>query len=124
MGFPPMARARRRRHGGSMDNAPGSSAAPEQPLPHDPSATTRRRLVRRTEGRVIGGVAGGLADHLGLDPAIFRIAFIALSVMGGFGIVAYLIAWLVLPEASDTDGFVERTIRKIKGSRFLPFLLI
>src|SRR5690606_21380916 len=53
----------------------------------DPAA--RGRLVRRSGGRVIGGVAGGIADHLRVDVFKVRVAFVLLSALAGAGTVAY-----------------------------------
>lgn len=56
--------------------------------------------MRPRDDRVIAGVASGIARHLGLDPALVRLAFVVLTLAGGSGVLAYLIAWLVIPEAS------------------------
>ena len=65
-------------------------------------APHRPRLVRRCEGRLIAGVAAGIADHLGLDPLFVRLAFVVLAVGGGSGVLVYLAAWLLMP-AGTTD---------------------
>lgn len=49
-------------------------------------------------GKVIGGVAGGLAEFFGIDPTIIRIIFILLTIMGGGGLLIYIILWIVVPE--------------------------
>ncbi|MBO0855699.1 MAG: PspC domain-containing protein, partial [Nocardia sp.] len=54
----------------------------------------RPRLRRRSGGRVIGGVAGGLADHLGVDVFKVRIAFVFLAALMGAGIAAYGLLWI------------------------------
>jgi phage shock protein PspC (stress-responsive transcriptional regulator) len=59
--------------------------------------TTRRLLQRNTRDGKIGGVAAGLADYFAIDPTIVRLAFVLLVFAGGFGIAAYLVAWLVMP---------------------------
>jgi len=56
------------------------------------------RLYRSFHGRVIGGVAGGLADYFGMDPTIVRLIFVLLAVFGGGGVLLYLILWIILPE--------------------------
>lgn len=76
---------------------PPASAAPEptaQPSP-PPSA---RRLTRSRTDRVIGGVAGGLGNYLDVDPVVIRIAWVALVLFGGTGILLYIIGWVVIPE--------------------------
>lgn len=52
------------------------------------------RMQRRAGGRVVGGVAGGIADHLGVDVLKVRIAFVLLSALMGAGIVAYGMLWI------------------------------
>jgi len=56
------------------------------------------RLYRSVHGRVIGGVAGGLADFFSMDPTIVRLIFVLLAVFGGSGVLLYIILWIVLPE--------------------------
>ncbi|HPG33843.1 MAG: PspC domain-containing protein [Lentimicrobiaceae bacterium] len=58
------------------------------------------RLYRSVHGRVIGGVAGGLADFFGMDPTIVRLIFVLLAVFGGGGVLLYIILWVVIPEKS------------------------
>jgi phage shock protein PspC (stress-responsive transcriptional regulator) len=70
----------------------------EQIPPQEP-----RRLVRVKEGRVIGGVAAGLGRYFNLDPIIFRIGAIVLVLVGGAGLLAYLAAWLLIPD-EDAPG--------------------
>jgi phage shock protein C len=65
-------------------------------------APETKRLYRSTRDRMIGGVAGGLAEYLDTDPTIIRLAFALSILLGGAGIVAYLIFWIVMPEAPDT----------------------
>lgn len=62
--------------------------------PHD-----GRPLLRRSrEDRVLFGVAGGLGRYLGVDPVVVRIAFVLLTVLGGSGLLLYLIGLIVIPE--------------------------
>ncbi len=60
-------------------------------------ATHPRRLRRRQTDRVIGGVAGGLADYLNVDPLLVRAVFAGLMLFGATGIVTYLLAWFFIP---------------------------
>lgn len=57
-----------------------------------------KRLYRSRRDRMIGGVAGGLAEYLGTDPTVIRLAFGLSILLGGAGILAYLIMWIVIPE--------------------------
>ena len=61
------------------------------------------RLERRTGGRIVGGVAGGIADHLGVDVMKVRVAFACLAALAGAGIVAYGLLWIFTPAGSDTE---------------------
>ena len=62
------------------------------------------RLLRRpSEGRILGGVAAGLAAYFALDVVHVRIILVALSFLGGAAVPLYLAAWLLIPdEGSDT----------------------
>ena len=57
-----------------------------------------KRLYRSRDNRMIGGVAGGLGEYLGIDPTIVRLLFILLTFGVGSGVLAYLIMMLVVPE--------------------------
>jgi phage shock protein C len=57
-----------------------------------------RRLYRSRDDKMIAGIAGGLAEYLGVDPVLVRIAFVALALAMGSGVLLYLIAWLIIPE--------------------------
>lgn len=60
-----------------------------------------RQLTRDFEDRVLGGVASGVGCHLGVDPLTVRLAFVALSLLGGFGLVVYAALWVLLPVGGD-----------------------
>lgn len=62
------------------------------------SRPTPRPLRRSRSDRVIAGVCGGLGRYLGIDPVLFRIAFVVLAIGAGSGILLYLIGWLAIPE--------------------------
>ena len=62
-----------------------------------------RRAWRSTEERWVGGVAAGLARHLGVDVLAVRIAFVLTAVLGGFGLAVYAGLWLVLPSGSHLE---------------------
>jgi phage shock protein PspC (stress-responsive transcriptional regulator) len=58
----------------------------------------RDRLYRSRDERVIFGVAGGIADWLDIDPSLVRIGFVLAFVMGGLGLLLYIVMALVVPE--------------------------
>ncbi len=73
---------------------------PDQPetAPTEPVASgDPRRLTRSSSDRVLGGVAGGLGRYFDIDPIIFRIGFLVLTIAGGAGLIGYLAAWLLVP---------------------------
>ena len=57
------------------------------------------KKLTRSNNKMIGGVCAGIADYLGLDPTIVRIAWILMVFFAGFGILLYLILWIVMPKA-------------------------
>lgn len=57
----------------------------------------RNGLYRSAHDSMIGGVAGGLAESSGLDPILFRILFVLMVLVGGSGMLLYVILWIVLP---------------------------
>lgn len=58
----------------------------------------RKRLMRPRAGRKIAGVCMGFAEYFDLDVTLIRIVWVVLAICGGSGLVAYLIAWIVMPE--------------------------
>ena len=61
-----------------------------------------KRLYRSSLDKQLGGVCGGMAEYLDIDPSLVRIGAILLLLVGGTGFLAYLVAWLVIP--LDTDN--------------------
>jgi phage shock protein PspC (stress-responsive transcriptional regulator) len=58
----------------------------------------RGRLHRSRRDRIVFGVCGGLGEYFDLDPVLIRLAFVLISLVGGAGVLAYLILAVVLPE--------------------------
>ena len=56
------------------------------------------RLYRSSDGRVLAGVARGLADHLGVDVLVVRLAFVLLAAAGGAGVATYGLFWVFAPQ--------------------------
>jgi phage shock protein PspC (stress-responsive transcriptional regulator) len=63
-----------------------------------PGYTGGRSLSRPTSGRMLAGVAAGLARYLGVDVTLVRIGLAVLTVVGGAGVPLYLAGWLLIPE--------------------------
>src|SRR5665213_3393590 len=79
-----------------------------------------RRLSRARGGRWLGGVCAGLGRYFDLNPMIYRIGFVALSLAGGTGILLYVAAWLVMPDDGAEDSIAAEAI---KSHRERPWLL-
>jgi phage shock protein PspC (stress-responsive transcriptional regulator) len=73
---------------------------------------------------MVGGVAGGLAEHLGIDALLWRIGFVALTLAGGSGVLVYLLLWVLMPPAaadpqqpvSPVERLVVRLHDAVRGS--------
>ena len=68
-----------------------------------------RYLRRSRNDRVFGGVAGGIAEVLGVETVVVRVVFVVLSVMTGVGFFAYLIAWALIAKAPEGQHFDLRS---------------
>lgn len=82
---------------------------------------SERRLVRPADDRVIAGVSSGLARYFDMNPLIYRVAFAALILFGGAGLVLYAAAWLVIPDERREESLVGEAIR---DHRSRPWLVI
>lgn len=63
-----------------------------------------RRLYRSKTQRMLGGVCGGIGEHLDVDPTVIRLVWAVLALLSvGIGIIAYIIAWIIVPEEGTVD---------------------
>jgi phage shock protein C len=76
---------------------------PEMTEPEPTPSPTRGRLYRSRTDRMIGGVAGGLAEYLNIDPVLTRLGFVLFAFAGGAGVLIYVIAWIIIPEQPLPD---------------------
>ena len=58
----------------------------------------KKRLYRSKTNSMIAGVCGGLGEYLDIDPTFIRLLWILFILAGGSGILAYIIAWIVIPQ--------------------------
>jgi phage shock protein PspC (stress-responsive transcriptional regulator) len=84
-----------------------------EPTAHPTAEQTRpvRRLTRTRDGRWFGGVCSGLGRYFDVNPAIYRLAFVALALAGGTGLLLYLAAWLVIPDEGRDASLAEEALR-------------
>ena len=80
-----------------------------------------RRLVRTDDGRWLGGVASGLGRYFDVNPLVYRIAFAALALAGGTGLLLYLAAYLVIPGEGDEESIAVEALR---NHRERPWFLV
>ena len=70
-----------------------------------------RRLQRSRSDRMLAGVSGGLARYFEIHPAIFRVGFVVLTLLGGAGILIYAAAALVIPDEGKEDSIATAALR-------------
>ena len=59
-----------------------------------------KKLYKSNQNKMIDGVCGGIAEYFGIDPTVVRLIWALFSLMGGSGILAYIIAAIILPETN------------------------
>jgi phage shock protein C len=82
-----------------------------------------KRLYRSTKNKILAGICGGIAEYLDTDPTFVRIIWIVLTLLGGSGIILYIIAYLIMPENPEKTGEVQNETNS-KANIFLGSLLI
>ena len=88
------------------------------PQPTPTAQATRPPLRRAYHGRMLAGVAAGIADYLGVDVTIIRIAFAVFTFLGGAGIPAYLACLLLIPEEGTDESIASSLLNSLQhGSR-------
>jgi phage shock protein C len=83
---------------------------PEGPETLPTSTSPARRLTRSATDRQIAGVCGGIAEYFGVDATPVRLVWVIVSIFGGAvigGVIAYVLAWLVIPRSSGVSMSVD-----------------
>lgn len=78
------------------ENPPKSKTSYQQYIPTE---AVRRRLYRNPHDKWVGGVCSGIASYFDIDPVLVRLILLVAILTFGIGILAYLIAWAIIPEA-------------------------
>lgn len=68
-----------------------------------PSAA-RKKLVRSRRDKKIAGVCAGFAEYLDLDATLVRLVWLMTTLFAGWGLIGYLLAWIIMPEEPDTQA--------------------
>ena len=63
-----------------------------------------KRLYKSGTNKKVDGVCGGIAEYFNIDPTLVRLAWIIFCLMGGSGILAYIIAMIVIPRSPEDAG--------------------
>ena len=107
------------------DTTAGAAPPEAGPPPAGGATAPRGRLVRRTGNKVIAGVAGGIADYLGIQPVLVRIAFVVLTAFGGLGALLYVVGWLLIPSAGAGESIGLAAARRPAGpSTYIGIVLV
>jgi phage shock protein PspC (stress-responsive transcriptional regulator) len=87
------------------------------PVPENPAPSPARPpLQRSSTDRMLGGVCGGLAAYSGLDPVLWRVGMVALTLLGP-GVVVYLLLWVLMPTGPDhTPGPLDPAIDRLHSA--------
>ena len=80
-----------------------------------------KRLERSRSDRMLAGVCEGLARYFDVNPALYRVGFVVLTLLGGAGILIYLAAVLVIPEEGKQDSIAAEALR---GRQDRPWSLV
>jgi signal transduction histidine kinase len=72
-------------------------------------------MRRGPEDRLVAGVAACLAARIGIDVIVIRVAFVVAALLGGFGIAAYVVAWLLLPAEGADSNIATRALNDRRG---------
>jgi phage shock protein C len=92
-----------------------TTATPLGPPTSDVPPAEPPRLRRSSSDRMLAGVSGGLADYSGIDVALWRVGFVTLTLLGGSGVLLYLLLWVLMPSASPGPDGVLGPLDRLAG---------
>lgn len=76
----------------------------------------QRGPIRRNDSdRMVGGVAGGIARRIGHDATVVRVVILLLSLASGLGLIAYVLAWMLLPSDNDPETIAKKALGDTPG---------
>jgi phage shock protein PspC (stress-responsive transcriptional regulator) len=100
-----------------MDTTTDTAEAISSPTTdHEAGPPARSQPLQRPfHGRMLAGVAAGVADYLGVDVTIVRIVLAVLTVMGGAGVPLYLAGWLLIPDEGAEQSLASELIQSVSA---------
>lgn len=100
--------------------APPDPTPPDDPRPQQPAPPVR--WLRRDAESPLAGVATGIANYFGINPIIVQVTFVVTTAFSGFGVLAYIACWLLIPRLSDPETrpvtITSNTARAVVGVLF------
>jgi phage shock protein C len=100
-----------------MNTATANPEADQKPeTTHEPTFPGRPQpLSRPFQGRMLAGVAAGIARYLGVEVTIVRIALVVLTFVGGVAVPVYLAGWLLIPEEGREQSIATELIQSVQA---------
>lgn len=91
-------------------------ASQTPPPPPKNERDNKKKLYRSSSEKIIGGVAGGLAEYFKIDPVLVRILFFIATTLNGLGVLVYIILWIINPSSENTSiDISKRFYRDYEG---------
>jgi phage shock protein PspC (stress-responsive transcriptional regulator) len=103
---------------GDAPDSPGSTPSATSSRQEPPSQagghghSPEMRLHRRRGGRMLGGVAAGLADYFDVDPVLIRMGFVVLTFLGFLAVPLYLAGWALIPDEETDTSIAEELLAR------------
>ena len=70
-------------------------------------SSNTKKLYRSNKNKILGGVCGGLGEYFDIDPTLIRLLWVVVVLMGGSGVLIYIIFWIILPEGENNEKEVK-----------------
>jgi phage shock protein C len=83
-----------------------------------------KRMYRSRENSMIAGVCGGIGEYFDVDPVFIRIIAVLLLFAKGVGLIAYIVAWIAMPQRPEDEVVVESRPSKSEFAKYLPGVIL
>ena len=87
-----------------LDNDENAGSTHSQQSYQQPYESRTRRLYRNPNDKMLGGVCGGIASYFDIDAVLVRLVFAIMFFTAGVGLLAYILAWIIIPLGQNTTG--------------------